>query len=263
MWRNSANSVKLALFAAFAPHVGRAGPRVAPFAYNSPMCGRYVSPDDASLEREFNLVRTEWRFPANFNVAPTQQVPAIRAVAGVPQGVLLRWGLVPYFAKGSPGRYSTINARVETLETTASFRGPWRRAQRCILPAMGFYEWHVNPDGTKQPFYIHAEDQEIFGFAGLWDRSQAPGAAALESCTIITLPASPFMAAIHNAKGRMPAILPRALRDAWLTGGASEAKRALSAYPDEALAAYPVTKRVNTPRNNDENLIEPLSTETD
>jgi putative SOS response-associated peptidase YedK len=71
------------------------------------------------------------------------------------------------------------------------------------------------------------------------------------------------MAAIHNAKGRMPAILPRALRDAWLTGGASEAKRALSAYPDEALAAYPVTKRVNTPRNNDENLIEPLSTETD
>jgi putative SOS response-associated peptidase YedK len=89
------------------------------------MCGRYVSPDDAAIEREFNLVHAEWKFPTNYNVAPTQQVPVIRYVEGARQGITLRWGLVPFFAKGEPPKYSTINARVETVETAASYRGPW------------------------------------------------------------------------------------------------------------------------------------------
>jgi putative SOS response-associated peptidase YedK len=94
------------------------------------MCGRYVSPDEASIEREFNLVRTEWQFPPSFNVAPTQQVPVIRQIDGELQGSLLRWGLIPFFAKGEPPKYSTINARIETVETAASSRSPvkgtWR-----------------------------------------------------------------------------------------------------------------------------------------
>jgi putative SOS response-associated peptidase YedK len=227
------------------------------------MCGRYVSPDEASLEREFNLVRTPWQFPASFNVAPSQAVPAIRAAGAADEGALFRWGLIPYFARGKPGKYSTINARIETLDSTASYREPWKRAQRCIIPAMGFYEWHVNPDGGKQPFYVHVEDQEIFGFAGLWDRSEPEDAPAIESCTIITLPANPLMAAIHNAKGRMPAILPRESRDRWLRGDFAAAKAALSAYPAELMVAYPVSTRVNSPRHNDETLIEPLVTDAD
>ena len=91
------------------------------------MCGRYVSPDEASIEREFTLVRTEWQFPPSFNVAPTQQVPVIRLVDGEVRGTRLRWGLIPFFAKGEPPKYSTINARIETVETAASYRGPWKR----------------------------------------------------------------------------------------------------------------------------------------
>jgi putative SOS response-associated peptidase YedK len=222
------------------------------------MCGRYVSPSAASIEREFGITGREWRFPASFNVAPSQLVPAILRGEGGAEGVLLRWGLVPFFARARIGPYSTINARVESVETSASYRSPWKRAQRCILPAQGFYEWHVNEDGTKQPFYIHLDDQPIFGFAGLWDRSTGADGTVIESCTIITLPANPLMARIHNARARMPAILAREQRQAWLTGPVDVARGLLLCYPQELMAAHAVDKRVNSPRNNDERLPEPL-----
>ena len=218
------------------------------------MCGRYVSPDDASIEREFHLVRTEWQFPANFNTAPSQTVPAIRARDADREGVLLRWGLVPFFATGKPGKYSTFNARSETLASSAIFRGPWKHGQRCIIPALGFYEWHVNADGTKQPFYIHLEDQAIFGFAGLWEG---------ETCTIITMPANALMASVHNSQARMPAILARDSRELWLFGTLEAAGAVLIAYPDDRMIAYPVDPRVNSPRNNDETLLDPLKTDAD
>jgi putative SOS response-associated peptidase YedK len=227
------------------------------------MCGRYVSPDEASIEREFNLVRTEWQFPANFNTAPSQAVPAIRARESNLESVLLRWGLVPFFAKGKPGKYSTINARVETIESSASFRGPWEKGQRCIIPALGFYEWHVNADGSKQPFYIHLDDQPIFGFAGLWERSRIDADTVMESCTIITMPANGLMAGVHNSKGRMPAILARDMRDLWLFGSPQAAAAALVAYAEDRMIAYPVDPRVNSPRNNDESLLDPLLTDVD
>ncbi len=92
----------------------------------------------------------------------TQKVPVVRLGAdGVREGVALRWGLVPFFAHGEPPKYSTINARIETVESAASYRGPWKRGQRCLLPATGFYEWHVNDDGRKQAYYIHLADQDI------------------------------------------------------------------------------------------------------
>src|SRR5450759_5432151 len=113
------------------------------------MCGRYVSPDEASIEREFNLVHADWKFPASFNVAPTQEVPVVRIREAGRQGLRLRWGLIPFFAHGIPPKYSTINARIETVETAPSYRGPWKRAQRCIQVAAGFYEWHLSVDGQK------------------------------------------------------------------------------------------------------------------
>jgi putative SOS response-associated peptidase YedK len=218
------------------------------------MCGRYVSPDEASIEREFNLVHTEWRFPANFNIAPSQPVPAVRARTALREGVLLRWGLVPLFAGARPGKYSTFNARSETLSSNAIFCGPWKHGQRCIIPALGFYEWHVNADGTKQPFYIHLEDQAIFGFAGLWEG---------ESCTMVTVPANTLMAVIHNSRARMPAILARDMREPWLFSSPEAAGAALVAYPDEQMIAYRVDPRVNSARNNDPTLLDPLDTNVD
>ena len=87
------------------------------------MCGRYVSPEERALENAFRIVRMPLQFPISYNVAPTQQVPVVRIADSERECVLMRWGLVPFFAKGIPGKYSTINARIETIETAASYRG--------------------------------------------------------------------------------------------------------------------------------------------
>ena len=226
------------------------------------MCGRYISPDEASIEREFNLVHTEWQFPPSFNVAPTQLVPIVRSVEGERRGTRLRWGLIPWFAKGVPPKYSTINARLETVQTAASYRRPWKRGQRCLVVASAFYEWQVQPDGkTKVPFYIHVNDQDTFAFAGLWDSSKTEAGEYVESVTHITVPANKLVGEIHNTKLRMPAILARDDREAWLTGSPEEAWKTLKPYPDEHTVAWPVSTRVNTPKNNDATLIEPGSLE--
>ena len=222
------------------------------------MCGRYVSPDEAAIERAFDLPRVGRGIPAHYNLAPSGRAPVIRWVDGAAQLDELRFGLVPFFAKGQPGRYATFNARLETLTTSASFRGPWRRAQRCLVPARGFYEWHLNPDGSKQPYYVELADRPVFAFAGLWDRSVADDGQALESFTIITMPANALMSRIHNAKQRMPAILARDAERIWLEGSAGAAHAVLVPYPDAAMRAKRVSARVNSPRNDDPDLIAPL-----
>jgi putative SOS response-associated peptidase YedK len=223
------------------------------------MCGRYVSPDEASIEREFNLVHMEWQFPSSFNVAPTQEVPVVRLRKGERQGTRLRWGLIPYFAQGVAPKYSTINARIETAQTAPSYRGPWSRGQRCLVVAQGFYEWQTQADGkARVPYYIHLNDQEIFAFAGLWDGSKTAQGTWVESCVHLTMPANRLLTEIHNTQRRMPAILAREDRDAWLSGSPEEAWAALKPYPDEHMVAWPVSSRVNKPANDDAQLIEPV-----
>ena len=135
------------------------------------MCGRYVSPDEASIEREFNLVHTEWQFPPSFNVAPTQSVPVVRMVEGTRRGALMRWGLIPFFARGVPPKYSTINARIETVQTAASYRGPWSRGQRCLVVARGFYEWQVQGDGKTNSDIDQATNEASAQFVEMLDDS--------------------------------------------------------------------------------------------
>jgi len=221
------------------------------------MCGRYASRLDAAMERAWGLSRPPSPFES-YNVAPTQRVPVVRQRGGERLCELLRWGLVPFWAKGVPPKLSTINARVETVASAASYRGPWKRGQRCILPATGFYEWQIR-ESAKQPFYIFLTDQSLFGFAGLWEASTGADGVVLESCTILTMPANPLMAEIHNVKARMPAILPRADHDAWLAGDADTAMSCIAPYPQEMMRAYPVSTVVNSPRNNEPRLIEPLA----
>lgn len=226
------------------------------------MCGRYLSPGDAAIEREFQLVHAEWKFPPSFNVAPTQIVPVVRWYDGERRGAAVRWGLIPFFARGEPPKYSCINARIETVETAASYRGPWKRGQRCLQLAQGFYEWHADEQGRKVPYYIHLNDQAVFAFAGLWDRSTKPDGSTVESCVHITMPANQLMKHVHNAGNnphRMPAILRREDLDTWLRGTADEALAVLRQYDPGLMVAYEVTARVNSPRNNDPSNIEPVS----
>ena len=154
------------------------------------MCGRYIIRQQAKAIREWEKYGPP-PFLESYNVAPTQQVPILRMQNGEPEFTTVRWGLVPFFARGEPPKYSTINARIETFETAASYRGPWRRGQRCLQLASGFYEWHLLPDGnSKQPYFIKPADQDSFAFAGLWDASKAEDGTVIYSFTIITLPAS-------------------------------------------------------------------------
>ena len=229
------------------------------------MCGRFVSRASAAWEREYGLTARQLQLAPeaetfeSYNIAPTQNAPVVLARDGEHAVRLMRFGLVPFWSHGIAPKFSTINATVERLRTAPTFRGPWRRGQRCIVPVIGFYEWQVQPDGRKQPYFVHVTDRPEFGLAAVWDRSEADDGSAVESFAIVTLPASPFMAEIHNAKKRQPAILRREDHDAWLMGGQDKAFAALKQYPDELLIAYRVTTRVNSPKTNDAELLKPMA----
>ncbi|HTW74936.1 MAG TPA: SOS response-associated peptidase [Steroidobacteraceae bacterium] len=225
------------------------------------MCGRYVSPGVAEAERRFLVHRRHWRqYERSYNVAPSDRVPVIRVVAGEREGLLMRWGLIPRFAGGIPLKYPTINAAVEKLRSASAWRGPWARRQRCILPALGFYEWHVLPGGRRRPYYITCADQPLFAFAGLWDRSTSDDGTQTLSCAVVTLPGNERMRDIHNGGTnpfRMPAILASADVEDWLSGAPARAKAVLKQYPSIAMVAHPVSSRVDSPSNNDAGLLAP------
>jgi putative SOS response-associated peptidase YedK len=226
------------------------------------MCGRYILRQTTKAIREWEKYGPP-AFLDSFNVAPTQQVPVLRLHGADPQFIHMRWGLVPFFARGEPPKYSTINARVETFETAATYRGPWRRAQRCLQLASGFYEWHLDEQGRKAPYLITLADQELFAFAALWDRSVTDGGRALESCVHITMPANALMADIHNSGNhphRMPAIVAAADRETWLSGSMAQARSVLRQYPADLMDAYEVSTRLNSVKNDDPGLINPVRT---
>jgi putative SOS response-associated peptidase YedK len=226
------------------------------------MCGRYILRQISEAERYFDLQRVTWHFSASYNIAPTQDVPVVRlGKDGSREGLMMRWGLIPFFAKGEPPKYSTINATVEKLDTAPAWRGPWQRGRRCIMPASGFYEWHLESDGRKQPFLIELADQPLFGFVGLWDASRRDDGTIVRSCAIVTMPANTLMREIHNTGRnpfRMPAILRGEDHAVWLSGTTADAKSVLLQYPDDRMHGYQVSTRVNTPKNNDPQLIEPV-----
>jgi putative SOS response-associated peptidase YedK len=172
---------------------------------------------------------------------------------------MMRWGLIPYWAYGVPLKASTINATVERIGSAPSYRDAWNRGQRCILVMGGFYEPHVNADGSREPYFLKLSDREVFGVAGLWDRSRREDGSHVFSCTLITVPANQLLAEVHNAKQRMPAILAEADHEPWLNGAPQQARAALKPYPDELMTAWKVSSRVNTPRlPNDAELIKPV-----
>jgi putative SOS response-associated peptidase YedK len=222
------------------------------------MCGKYILAQAAKAERALGIRRGRWEYPPSFRVLPTEQVPVVVQEAGERTAAMMRWGLSPWWAHGVPLKASTINATAERLASAPSYRDPWRRAQRCIFVMAGFYEPHVNDDGSRDPFFVRLSGQEVFGVAGLWERSRAGDGTAVLSCTLITVPANALLAEVHNEKQRMPAILADADHDAWLHGSAAAAYTALRGYPAELMQAWRVSRRVNSPRlPNDASLIEP------
>ena len=222
------------------------------------MCGKYILAQAAKAERAMGIRRGRWEYPLSYRVLPTEQVPVVVDQSGDPEAAMMRWGLIPWWAYAVPLRASTINATVERIASAPSYRDPWQHGQRCILVMGGFYEPHVNADGTRDPYFVRLADREVFGVAGLWDRSRREDGSYVFSCTLITVPANRMLAEIHNAKQRMPAILAESDHEVWLRGALPGARRALTSFPDERMQAWRVSHRVNSPKlPNDASLIEP------
>jgi putative SOS response-associated peptidase YedK len=216
------------------------------------MCGKYILAQAAKAELAMGIRRGRWEYPVSYRVLPSQQIPVVRLESGEREAAMMRWGLIPYWANGVPLKASTINATVERIETAPSYRDAWRRGQRCIFVMAGFYEPHVNDDGSRDPFFVHLNDREVFGVAGLWDRSLKADGSSVFSAALVTLPANDLMAQVHNEKQRMPAILAEADHEAWLGADPQAARAALRSYPDELMVAWPVSRRVNSPKLPDD-----------
>ena len=193
--------------------------------------------------------------PARYNVAPTQEVAAVRLRRATSERelVLMRWGLVPFWAKDIKVGYRMINARAETVARLPAFREAFKR-RRCLIPADGFYEWQKTGGGRKQPYFITSDGERPVTFAGLCETWKSPQEERIESCAIIVTEANELIRPIHD---RMPVILDPEDFDMWLDleRGGEEAQRLLKPYEGE-LTVRPVSTRVNNVRNDDPGLIE-------
>lgn len=223
------------------------------------MCGRYTlstPSDDIALLFDISELMP---LPPRYNLAPTQEAAVVRVTEpGAPRRLdLLKWGLIPYWAKEAAIGNRMINARSESVAEKPAYRSSFKK-KRCLIPADGFYEWKKEGK-LKQPFLIRRKDTKPFAFAGLWsswwdqERSQK-----VDTFTILTTDANDLMRPLHD---RMPVVLDRENFDLWLdpkVEDASKLQPLLVPYSGDDFEAFPVSRLVNSPTNDLPNCIEPL-----
>jgi putative SOS response-associated peptidase YedK len=217
------------------------------------MCGRYrLSRRKQIIEEYFGSAPWDDDWNPRYNIAPTQPVPVIRQHPKEPvrQVSMMRWGLIPSWAKDTSGAARMINARSETAHTLPAFRDAMK-LRRCLVAADGFYEWQRR-GSAKQPFCFEVGDGELFAFAGLWERWRDPSGQWVKSCTILTTTPNAVTATVHD---RMPVILDRESYDLWLDPGMTNVQvvsELLKPYEALLMRCYPVSTRINHVANDDE-----------
>ncbi len=215
------------------------------------MCGRFAfySPAEATAALFGATVSVD--ITPRYNIAPTQDIAAIRPGSDDEREfVMLRWGLVPFWAKDPSIGNRMINARAETVAEKPAYRAAYRH-RRCIVLADGFYEWHKEAD-SKTPYFISLADGEAFALAGLWENwKDKDSGEILQTTTLITTAANDFLAPLHH---RMPVILGPETASEWLAGSVDLLDDVAARMP--ALKAWPVDRRVNNARNEGDDLIE-------
>ncbi len=224
------------------------------------MCGRLTlaaTPDE--VRRLFGY-EDQPNFPPRFNIAPTQPLAIVAIVEGRRRFLLVRWGLIPSWAKNPADLPLMINARAETVAEKPSFRGSIRH-HRMLVPTTGFYEWRQSKDGTgqKQPYFIRPAATTLMAFAGIWETFLGADGSEIDTAAILTVPANGLMRQVHD---RMPAIVHPKDFDRWLdcrNTSVAEALALIPPVPDDFLEVFPVSTRVNKVTNDDEGLVEPLT----
>lgn len=218
------------------------------------MCGRFAIAYTIGLLARFGVKQDIEGLAPRFNVAPTQMAPIV--ISESPnKALMMRWGLIPFWAKDPKIGNRLINARSENLKKSPAYRASFKN-RRCIVPVTGFYEWKKQ-NGAKAPYYVRMKDDSPFGLAGLYDRWNDPEGREVMSFTIVTTVPNRLLAPIHN---RMPVILRQEHEDLWLRHGPLTDKEADSIFrphPARPMETYEVSTQVNNPRNDSEGIIRP------
>jgi putative SOS response-associated peptidase YedK len=223
------------------------------------MCGRYrLSRRKQILEEQFGAEPWADDWTPRYNIAPTQPVPVLRQHPQEPtrQLSLMKWGLIPHWAKDRSGAARMINAKSETAAIKPAFRDPLK-LRRCLIPADGFYEWKRAAKST-QPYCFEVRHGELFAFAGIWENWKNPAGDWLRTCSILTTTANAVAAAVHD---RMPVILSPDDYDLWLDPGMQDvaaASELLKPYNANQMRSYPVSSRINQVANDDEDVSRPV-----
>lgn len=241
-----------------------------PTPYNSfVMCGRYVSPEQAAIERAYHIGRHNNNpFRRRFNVLPTTNIPILRHADDIEGSELAeaRWGLIPHWWSKSKPPTSTINARSEEAADKPVWKHPYRHS-RCLIPAIGWYEWKEleridretgEVEKYKQPFYLWVDGQEVVCFAGLMSVWNSSGGQPQISCAILTRGPSESAAEVHD---RMPVILPKSAHGVWLNPLLIDAEKIAEVIRLNAIdnvKHHPVSTRLNSANTDDPGLVEPL-----
>jgi putative SOS response-associated peptidase YedK len=217
------------------------------------MCGRYrLSRRKQIIEEYFDASDWQDDWSPRYNIAPTQPVPVIRQhpKETIRHLSLMKWGLLPHWAKDASGAARTINARSETAAEKPAFRDPLK-FRRCLIPGDGFYEWK-RTGTSKQPFCFEVNDGELFAFAGLWDGWKDAEGQWVKTCSILTTVPNALTATVHD---RMPVILDRESYDLWLDPGMTNVQvisELLKPYDARLMRSYPISTRINHVANDDE-----------
>jgi len=223
------------------------------------MCGRYrLSRRKQLVEEYFDTASGNEDWNPRYNIAPTQPVAVIRQHPKGPirKLSLMRWGLIPSWAKDSSAAARMINARAETASTRPAFRDALK-SRRCLIPADGFYEW-MRMEKTKQPYCFEINDGELFAFAGLWERWKDPTGNWIKTCSILTTTPNAVTAPVHD---RMPVILDPDSYDLWLDPGMTNVAAAsdlLKPFDARQMRCFPVSGRINHVANDDEECSRPV-----
>ncbi|MEM7280172.1 MAG: SOS response-associated peptidase [Pseudomonadota bacterium] len=223
------------------------------------MCGRYAFFAPADAIATLFEIEDPPEIEFSYNVAPTDYVPAVRYQEGARRLSMLRWGLIPFWAKNKQIGVKMINARAETVSEKPAYKSAFKQ-RRCLLPASGFFEWQKTSQG-KQPHFISLSTGEAFAFAGIWE-SWGKDEEKIESVSIITTQPNPLVAQVHD---RMPVIVPKDYFAKWLGEESAESgdlKEYLVPYPENEMRFYPVGKAVGNPRNKTQECIAPLESDS-
>ena len=224
------------------------------------MCGRYTLRRPQRIDPKLLGLEELPPLDPRFNIAPGENILMVRSRRGEREASLVKWGLVPSWAKDPSIGNRMINARAESLAGKPSFRNAWQ-SRRGLVLADGFYEWRATPGAKRrQPYFVAMKDDAPFAFGAIWDawKPRDGDGEWTISCSLITTEPNPLLAEIHD---RMPVIIPPAEYARWLgeTGDPEPPVDLLGPYPASSMRAYPVSTRVNAPANDDEQCIEPLA----